>query len=128
MSESSPIQTPWADQKRYARYLEFRDKIDTYKVELGCILCGYNAHPAALDFDHRDPSTKTVIMSSMYSYSWERQREELDKCDVMCANCHRIKSFESGQFSPGSRRYVVTVEEELHPSLFDLLEWSEDCG
>src|SRR5688572_8234175 len=61
-----------------------------------CVDCGYDAHPAALDFDHRDPSTKLLEVSQMSSEAgWDRLVAEAEKCDIRCANCHRIKTFEA---------------------------------
>ena len=55
-----------------------------------CKKCGYNKCPAALDFHHRDPSTKSFGISSKgMTRSFEKIKEELDKCDLICANCHR---------------------------------------
>ena len=52
-----------------------------------------------MDFDHRDPSAKTMQVSDLVgkSKSWSRIAEEIAKCDLVCANCHRIRSFERGQ-------------------------------
>ena len=83
--------------KRRQQYQEFRTFVDAYKVEHGCIRCGYNEHPAALTLDHRDPLDKVVKVSSMFSYSWEKILAEIAKCDVLCANCHQIKSYEEDQ-------------------------------
>jgi hypothetical protein len=89
--------------KRKERYKLFREFIDTYKVESGCVDCGYNAHPAALEFDHRDPSLKVAGIARMFTYTDERLFEEMAKCDVRCSNCHRIKTFtlkEAGKQGP----------------------------
>ena len=60
------------------------------KMESGCVECGYKKHPAALDFHHRDPATKLFSLGSkVHSYGKERIIEEIEKCDVLCANCHR---------------------------------------
>lgn len=55
-----------------------------------CIRCGEN-HPACMDFHHRDPSTKLEEVCEMphKKYSREKILEEVAKCDVLCANCHR---------------------------------------
>jgi len=53
-----------------------------------CIKCGYDKHPAALHFHHRNPSTKTAVWTKMRLWSWVRTLKELDKCDLLCANCH----------------------------------------
>ena len=54
-----------------------------------CIKCGYTKSVAALDFHHRDPTKKDFGISSGAGRSWEKLRVELDKCDLLCANCHR---------------------------------------
>lgn len=57
-----------------------------------CIGCGYNKCPGSLHFDHRDPSTKVVAPSyAIMRWSWERAKKELDKCDLLCSNCHGEK-------------------------------------
>ena len=55
-----------------------------------CVLCGYNRHNVALDFHHLDKSIKTYSISNkIRSRSWEEIKRELDKCVLLCANCHR---------------------------------------
>ena len=61
-------------------------------MESGCELCGYNTHPAALTFDHIDPSTKVFNVSDYGQRSWEAVIREIAKCRVLCANCHNIHS------------------------------------
>lgn len=58
-----------------------------------CIVCG-ESDPIVLDFDHRDPETKYKSISEIYSsgMSIKCLREEIDKCDILCANCHRRKT------------------------------------
>lgn len=78
--------------RRREQYAEFRRFIDEYKLGRGCVDCGYAVNPAALDFDHREPGKKAGTVATMYSYTRERLLVELSKCDVRCANCHRIKT------------------------------------
>jgi hypothetical protein len=48
-----------------------------------------------MDFDHRDASQKTAIVSRLVNHlSWRRLREEIAKCDLVCSNCHRIRTQE----------------------------------
>lgn len=54
-----------------------------------CTSCGYSKYVGALEFHHRDPSEKDFIVSTARSLSWEKVRVELDKCDLLCSNCHR---------------------------------------
>ena len=89
-------------EKAYAqdRYNARRTFVDAYKLEVGCESCGFNAHPAALEFDHLDPSTKKYsIGSQLMSMSWKAIHEEIAKCRVLCANCHQIHTHESNHYS-----------------------------
>jgi hypothetical protein len=55
-----------------------------------CKVCGYNKCVDALEFHHRDPNTKEFgVAAKGYTRSWDKVKEELDKCDMLCANCHR---------------------------------------
>jgi hypothetical protein len=77
--------------------VEMNKKLLAEKKASGCEDCGYNAHPAALALDHIDPSTKHVTRTgrrqnpgAMLSYKPETFRAELEKCRVLCHNCHSI--------------------------------------
>ncbi len=55
-----------------------------------CQTCGYSKCIEALEFHHADSSEKDFSISEKgYTRSWKRVREELDKCILVCANCHR---------------------------------------
>lgn len=66
-----------------------------YRKTLSCAKCGF-AHPAALDFHHRNPEEKLYEVSVMpgKSISKDKILAEIAKCDVLCANCHRIFHYE----------------------------------
>lgn len=66
--------------------------VDEIKVKAGCVECGYNLHPAALDFDHLDPDTKLFTIATGMSRSWQSLMDEMAKCEIVCANCHRIRT------------------------------------
>ena len=52
--------------------------------------CGYNKYPEVLEFHHRNPAEKLFNISlKWHCRSWERVRTEIEKCDLICANCHR---------------------------------------
>jgi len=54
------------------------------------MLCGYNRCEDALDFHHIDSSKKSFGLSAKgTTRSWEKIRVEIDKCVLICANCHR---------------------------------------
>jgi hypothetical protein len=55
----------------------------------GCAICGYNRHPAALHFHHRDPSKKSFGLSrSGITRAIDKLRAEAEKCVLLCSNCH----------------------------------------
>jgi hypothetical protein len=60
-----------------------------YKKSLSCIKCGEN-HPACIQFHHRDPKQKNISVSLAPKKGWSVSRilTEINKCDVLCANCH----------------------------------------
>lgn len=54
-----------------------------------CVYCGYSKCLSALEFHHRDPSEKEFAWDMMRKQAWDKVVTELDKCDLVCANCHR---------------------------------------
>lgn len=54
-----------------------------------CKNCGYNNSKAALEFHHRNPETKLFQISESHFRKLDLIKAEIDKCDVLCANCHR---------------------------------------
>ena len=67
--------------------------LQEYKLKHGCADCGYNAHYAALQFDHL-PGTdkKFTIAQKAKAYTLSRLKAEIAKCEVVCANCHAIRT------------------------------------
>jgi hypothetical protein len=58
-----------------------------------CMDCGGTFPPVVMDFDHRDSETKTGNIGNLIKkWSWERLLTEVAKCDLICANCHRIRT------------------------------------
>lgn len=74
------------------RYAEVRKRLNEYKVTRGCNDCGYNTRPEALDFDHLPGTEKVFQVSRITGRSWERVLEEIAKCELVCANCHRVRT------------------------------------
>ena len=56
-----------------------------------CSKCGYNEHYAALQFHHLNPSEKEYSWNKLRLMSWDKIKKELDKCIILCANCHSIQ-------------------------------------
>ena len=70
-----------ASQKR----LELKRRAIEYKGGK-CVICGYNKCEAALTFHHINPQEKDFTISN--KTTWEGIVLELDKCDLLCTNCH----------------------------------------
>lgn len=71
-----------------------REFVRRVKVLLSCVDCG-ESDPIVLEFDHvRGTKVKNVADMVNNSYSIEAIKNEIRKCDVRCANCHRRKTYE----------------------------------
>jgi len=67
-----------------------KNKVKILKEEYGgkCSVCGYNRCLDALEFHHLDPSVKEFHLGEKRGLSIDRLRTELDKCILVCRNCH----------------------------------------
>jgi len=55
-----------------------------------CMICGYNKYVGAMDFHHLDERSKKFDLSTKgLTRSWDKTKTEVDKCMLVCANCHR---------------------------------------
>jgi hypothetical protein len=68
-----------------------REWLREYKKKLSCVRCGFNDW-RCLDFHHKGDKDNEV--SNMIGLSKKRILDEISKCEVVCANCHRIIHFE----------------------------------
>ena len=68
-------------------------KLYEYLKDKYCKDCG-ESNPLVLDFDHVKKGTKFKEISVMCNqgYSWEMVSVEIKKCEIVCANCHRIRT------------------------------------
>lgn len=70
-----------------------RRKIKAMAIEYKggkCIGCGYNRYQGALELHHVNPHEKIFgIGDKGYTRSWDKVKSEIDKCVLLCANCHR---------------------------------------
>lgn len=72
--------------------LERQRKLKAISVEYkggSCIRCGYDKYYGALEFHHLDPSKKDFNLGNSRLTSFEKVKAELDKCILVCSNCHR---------------------------------------
>lgn len=89
-------------EKYHKQAIEKRHIIKQQLIEEAggkCVKCGYNKCAEALEFHHRDPNEKDIGISDIFrSYIINEElinqaREEIKKCDLLCANCHREEHY-----------------------------------
>ena len=70
-----------------------RNLLNQYKNK-PCADCGKSYPPCVMDFDHRDESKKSFnISSAVTSKGFVALAAEIRKCDIVCSNCHRIRTW-----------------------------------
>lgn len=70
------------------RALESKQYVWDYLLTHKCVMCGED-DPVVLEFDHIDQTTKLGNISELHRWSLKKVKEEIEKCRVLCANCHR---------------------------------------
>lgn len=88
--------------------------VDTYKTMFGCVHCG-ETDPACLDFHHRDQDTKRAAVSVLVAKCspLDVVKDEMKKCVLVCANCHRRLHVHERFFQGLDRDDQVIVEPRI---------------
>lgn len=84
---TSDIRSKWV--------MDIRELADEVKITLGCTDCGYRDNPIAMDFDHisdKKYSISQMVRGRSGKITWDEMLDEMSKCEIRCANCHRIKT------------------------------------
>lgn len=103
------METYWAKQYKIRKL-----KAIAYKGGK-CQRCGYDKCVAALDFHHRDPSEKEFQWVRLRRLRWDRVLAELDKCDLLCANCHREVHYDPTKWEVAVGWRAATDARKLQP-------------
>lgn len=92
---------------RQAATLEFLRELR----RVPCADCGCTFEPHQMDFDHRDPPKKSFNVTTGRAMLMSRERllEEVAKCDVVCANCHAVRTARLAQ-ARGERQRASRAE------------------
>lgn len=99
--------------RRYAEHGEWRDAgpkaalMREWMIELKskpCADCGGRFAVCCMDFDHRPGTAKSHNVGSMFAHHYGREliEAEVAKCDLVCANCHRIRTRDRRRGSGGA--------------------------
>lgn len=76
------------------RRAEAKAYVDKIKAQTPCADCRQRFHPVAMDFDHGDsPKTRGVAVMVGSGYRLDLIKSEIAKCEIVCANCHRVRTW-----------------------------------
>lgn len=78
---------------------QVRKWIREYKIGKSCAECGFYSHICALEFHHKDPEEKLFSISKFPEGCTKKMLyDEIDKCLILCSNCHKILHWELEHF------------------------------
>lgn len=108
-----------AEQKR-----KIYEWVDKHKSSQGCSVCEITDE-RCLQLHHKDSSTKKHSVATLIGkgYIFKTVKEEVEKCEVLCANCHSIHHYEerrSGDWGAGKHDY--SSESDECPPIVEQLE------
>lgn len=107
--------------KRNVRVLEDNHRrLFEVKLERGCADCG-ERDPTVLEFDHLRDKKAVVSGLLRYTPSWNRMLEEIDKCEVVCANCHARRTARRAN----DRRWRLYLEHQERIATLDVADTAE---
>ncbi len=105
LSNLDKFQDSWRTSHR-KRYETLRDFVAACK-SVPCHDCGFSFPSCCMDFDHRDPTKKVASISRMIGHSsFSELFSEIGKCDIICSNCHRLRTNASQSNKYSGRKAV----------------------
>jgi predicted HNH restriction endonuclease len=81
-----------------------------------CQRCGFNENIRALHIHHLNPQDKHPDYGKIYEWNWEEIKIELDKCILLCANCHFVYHMEhpvKNNIRPNKRKFLKSDNKRL---------------
>lgn len=98
--KNAEYQRKWFQANKELQTKRVRDKqrlmklfIFYYKECRSCTDCGQWFPPCAMDFDHISDNKDGTIASMAIRGSWDKLIDEISKCELVCSNCHRIRTW-----------------------------------
>lgn len=87
--KSNPLKSRESSKKYRDSNIE---KLNSYVKEWKCSKCDFT-HPTRFPFDfhHTIPENKEETIGNIMHHSWDKIKKEVDKCIILCANCHRLE-------------------------------------
>lgn len=94
-----------------------------------CERCGYSRCLSALQFHHIDPSKKDFSPGGNHSVAWSRMQLELDKCALLCSNCHiEVHAEISAKANRKARNYQEGTQRQKEASPVFVPNTCPGCG
>lgn len=100
-------QKRWVEDNKEEHYRRIKDNRDalraevtTYKENNPCTDCGGYFAGCAMDFDHINDDKFMGIAKMVSLYGRKRIWEEIAKCELVCANCHRVRTYTRKRIGP----------------------------
>ena len=96
-----------------------------------CCICGYNKTNNALEFHHVDPSEKDFSLCQKSNISFSKAKEEVKKCILVCANCHReihAGLLDINGISCYDEEKVNEIEKTIEQVKKRQIFYCKDCG
>lgn len=94
-----------AKEPKYAEWVAYISKLK----DVPCASCQGIFAPHVMDFDHRDPTSKIGEVSRSFGLAWGAA--EIQKCDILCACCHRLRTYLARTKSGGGGRKRLILRE-----------------
>ena len=115
----------WRDSNKEYYHQRTKDRRDSHRIQareyLGgkCVGCGTTEN---LQFDHIDRNLKEFNIAHKLDCKWETIKEELDKCQLLCYDCHILKSTINHDREKLAEGYRVSSVEHLEDKIIVVLE------
>lgn len=112
------------NKRRYRKHPELTKKLaDQFYFRRSALLAGLKNKPCLdcqgwfesyqMEFDHRDPHTKLACVGTIVTGSLQKLLFEINKCDLVCSNCHRKRTYERRQYVSNLRPSRYHVRNKL---------------
>ena len=105
------------ERRTVRRRAEARELVTRLKSE-PCADCGNEFHYSQMDFDHRDQASKRLPISRMNLMGIDSILKEVEKCDLVCANCHRDRTQKQVDLLPRSEQKSYHDKKAVHIAEF----------
>lgn len=98
-NKNRELQIPIRAENKKLRKIRNRNFILDYLNKNPCVDCG-NSDVRVLEFDHINPKDKKYEVSNLVNmaYNLDTVRKEIEKCEIRCANCHKIRTMEQFKY------------------------------